>query len=159
MILLNPFTKTNSNSSLVSTAQAASTNNPPSSILTRLTPEPSHSQPSHSTIDTTMRSCIPHFTQLGQPFSSYTTAQPASNSPQQQACSLHNIPYSSWKPPTCPQKCEGVCPHLPQGDYTRVNRNPVQQPPKERVELLSAEMAQREYIQGVNNREVTSGGK
>ncbi|KAG9201859.1 hypothetical protein G6514_005276 [Epicoccum nigrum] len=55
-----------------------------------------------------VRSCIPNLTKLAQLFSFYTASTTSPEVLQQQACDLSTIPYPSWKPPTCPQKCPAV---------------------------------------------------
>lgn len=67
-----------------------------------------------------VRSCIPSFPDLS--FLFYSRNTPAPLSPlKPRAGDLTAIPYASWQPPTCPQKCERLCPHLPVGVETRVN--------------------------------------
>jgi hypothetical protein len=67
-----------------------------------------------------VRSCISSFP--GITFLFYSKATPPPLSPlKPRVCDLTAIPYASWQPPTCPQKCEGLCPHLPVGVETRVN--------------------------------------
>lgn len=84
-----------------------------------------------------VRSCLPNLAKLTQLFLSYTTPAPSPEVPQQQTCDLSTIPYSSWKPPTCPQKCPGKCSHLPSGNEVRVNEQLVVETPKQSLHLRS----------------------
>lgn len=61
------------------------------------------------------------FAQLGRFISSYFITHSPPEVTSQRACDLSSIPYTTWKPPKCPQKCQGMCPHLPFGDEVRVN--------------------------------------
>ncbi|KAF3000853.1 hypothetical protein E8E13_007234 [Curvularia kusanoi] len=68
-----------------------------------------------------VRSCMSDFAQLGRLISSYFITHSPPEVTAQQACDLGSIPYTTWKPPTCSHKCQGMCPHLPFGDEVRVN--------------------------------------
>lgn len=84
-----------------------------------------------------VRSCLPNLVKLIQPYLSYTTPTPSPEVLQQQACDLSTIPYCSWKPPTCPQKCPGKCSHLPSGNEVRLNAQSAIATPKRPLHLLS----------------------
>ncbi|KAF3045376.1 hypothetical protein E8E11_002783 [Didymella keratinophila] len=79
-----------------------------------------------------VRSCIPSFPDLTFLFYSKTTPPPLSPL-KPQAYDLATIPYASWQPHTCPQKCKGLCPHLPVGVETRINGQLVSAPVSKRV--------------------------
>lgn len=73
-----------------------------------------HTPPAHlHTHPTTMiYPCIPSLTHI---WARLTTPQDPKTPPN---CDLTTIPYSSWQPPQCAQKCNGPCTHIPAATHT-----------------------------------------
>ncbi|KAF1363848.1 hypothetical protein EJ07DRAFT_151933 [Lizonia empirigonia] len=71
--------------------------------------------------------CVSNLTQLFESLG-FTTSYPPTPQPQP-ACDLTHIPYSSWRPPTCTQKCPGPCAH---GADTRVDELVTKPSPSQR---------------------------
>ncbi|KAJ4378930.1 hypothetical protein N0V86_005807 [Didymella sp. IMI 355093] len=92
-----------------------------------------------------VRSCVPSFSDLSFLFS-HTKTTPRPLSPlKPRSCDLTAIPYTSWRPPTCPQKCDSLCPHLPVGIETRVDGQPVSTTAtKKALSIIAEQTHQRE---------------
>jgi hypothetical protein len=103
-----------------------------------------------------VRSCVSSFPDLTFLFYGKTT--PPLSPPKPRACDLTAIPYASWQPPTCPQKCEGLCPHLPAGVETRVNGQLVSAPISQTVlTTITEEGDGRENVSTVAKQANTAG--
>ncbi|KAF1926633.1 uncharacterized protein M421DRAFT_422600 [Didymella exigua CBS 183.55] len=95
-----------------------------------------------------VRYCLPsfpHLPQLSYLFS-YTCPAPPLSSPKPQPCNPTAAPYTSWRLPICPQKCDGMGPHLPAGIETRVNGHLVSEPAVKEISSPVAEDVKRNLV-------------
>lgn len=92
---------------------------------------PPHSTPRSSTTNRTSNMASLCVSNLAQFFESLGLTTPYPPTPQpQSACDLTHIPYSSWRPPTCTQKCPGPCAH---GAGMRVDERVTMPSPSQRA--------------------------